>query len=111
MAQGLGSRARYDPEAYIHKRQLGSLRAALGPLTNWIHVRDWTKDLMRSLSIGLKGKVARSEIAGKTAVNIWSTAMQICEDAYQNDDDAIRCRNDNPADGVRDPKRGIKRGK
>jgi integrase len=83
----------------------------IGPLTNWKHVRAWTKDMMRALSTGLKAKVAREEIAGKTAINIWSTATQICDDASEHEDDAIKCRDDDPSYKVRGPARGIEKKK
>lgn len=82
----------------------------IGPLTNWAHVRDWTSDTMRALSMGLKAKVAakaagQTGISGKTAVNIWSTATQMCDDACEHDSELIRCRGDNPAERVRGPKK------
>lgn len=83
----------------------------IGPLTNWAHVRDWTRDTLRKLSLELDRKVERTEISWKTAVNIWSTATQMCDDAANHKDDAIVCRKDNPAIDVRGPERGDKVGK
>ncbi len=70
------------------------------------HVRDWTRDDLRKLSLALDGKVQEGKIAWKTAVNVWATATKMCADAAESKRDTIRCRADNPAIGVRGPDRG-----
>jgi integrase len=75
------------------------------------HVRDWTRDDLRKLSRDLDSKVQSSAFSWKTAINIWSTATKMCGDAAESKRDDIRCRADDPSDGVRGPDRGIAKGK
>ena len=75
------------------------------------HPRDWTKDDLRNLSQALDQKTRAGSIAHKTAGNIWGTATRMCDDAAEHKDGAIRCREDNPALGVRGPDRGAEKSK
>lgn len=86
-------------------------REHIGPLTNWTHVRDWEQDVLRKVSRGLSEKIRDGKMSGKTAVNVWSTVTQICSDATEHDDDAIRCRDYDPSERVRGPKRGLRKEK
>jgi integrase len=81
-------------------------RLHIGPSTANAHVRDWTRDTLRKLSRDLDAKVQADEMAWKMAQNIWGTATKMCDDAAESKDDEIKCRTDNPADGVRGPDRG-----
>jgi hypothetical protein len=85
---------------------VGHFNQHIGPSTGWAHVRDWTKDTLRKLSRDLDSKVQAAEISWKTAVNIWSTATKMCDDATESKHDEIKCRDVNPAAGVRGPDRG-----
>lgn len=75
------------------------------------HPSDWTKDDLRSLSRALDEKTRAGSIAHKTAGNIWGTATRMCDDAAEHKDSTIRCREDNPALGVRGPDRGGEKSK
>jgi integrase len=70
------------------------------------HVRDWDRDDFRKLSRDLDIKVQAKELAWKSAINVWATATKMAGDAAESKQDAIRCRADNPATGVRGPDRG-----
>jgi integrase len=70
------------------------------------HARDWTRDDIRTLSLALDSKVRAGTISAKTARNVWGTATRMCDDALSHKSDALRCRNDNPAQDVRGPDRG-----
>jgi hypothetical protein len=70
------------------------------------HVRDWTKEDLRKLCSELDGKVQAKAIAWKTAINVWATATKIAGDSCESKNDELRCRSDNPAEGVRGPDRG-----
>lgn len=70
------------------------------------HIREWSRDDMRALSRALDAKVQSGDLSWKTAINIWGTATKMCDDAAESKHDTIRCRTDNPAQGVRGPDRG-----
>ncbi len=70
------------------------------------HAASWTRDDFRKLSKFLDEKVAARTCTWKTAANLWGTATKRADDACNHKDDAIRCRNDNPAEGIRGPDRG-----
>jgi integrase len=57
----------------------------------------------------LDRKVQSGAISWKTAINIWGTATRMCADSAESKSDALRCRADNPAIGVRGPERGAKK--
>lgn len=69
------------------------------------HPRDWTRDDLRALSTVLDAKV-RDGLHWKTATNVWGTVTRMCDDAMSHKRPEIRCRDDNPALGVRGPDRG-----
>jgi integrase len=81
-------------------------RLHIGPSTAWEPVKDWTRDTLRKLSRDLDAKVRAGSMAWKMAQNVWGTATKMCDDAAESKVDVIRCRTDNPADGVRGPDRG-----
>lgn len=85
-------------------------RLHVGPSTDWAHVSDWTKDTLRKLSRDLDAKVRGGEISWKMAQNIWGTATKMCDDAAESKLDVLKCREDNPALGVRGPDRGAELG-
>lgn len=78
----------------------------IAPVLGAKHVRDWTRDDLRKLSLALDAKVQKREIAWRTATNVWATATKMCADAADSKRDALRCRPDNVAAGVRGPDRG-----
>jgi integrase len=80
------------------------LRSVLGAK----HPTAWTRDDFRHVSKCLDDKVAAKKISWKTAKNIWGTATKMAFDAVESKDDAIRCRDDNPASNVRGPDAGDK---
>jgi len=69
-------------------------------------IKEWTPVDMRKLCADLDAKVARGEMAWKTAFNVWGTATRMCDDACGSKVEALRVRDDNPAAGVRGPDRG-----
>ncbi len=75
---------------------------ALGPK----HVRHWTRDDMRGLSLALDRKVQAKALSWKTALNVWGTATKMCDDATESKNDELKCRDENPALRVRAPDRG-----
>lgn len=75
---------------------------AIGPK----HVRSWVRDDLRKLSAALDQKVQKRELAWKSAVNVWTTATKMASDAAESKQAHLRCREDNPAAGVRGPDRG-----
>ncbi len=75
------------------------------------HPLHWTRDDFRQLSVQLDAKVQAGDMSWKTAVNVWSTATKMADDAAESKLDSIKCRNDNPATGVRGPDRGEKTAK
>lgn len=75
------------------------------------HVREWTRDDLRALCHGLDLKVQNGDISWKTAVNIWATVLKMCSDACESKIDALRVREDNPAQGVPGPDRGENKSK
>lgn len=83
----------------------------IAPSTGGTHVRDWSKATLRKLSADLDAKVQAEQISWKMAGNVWGTATKMCDDAAASKLDAIKCREDNPADGVRGPYRGAEVGK
>lgn len=70
------------------------------------HPQNWTRDDFRKLSAALDSKVQAGVISPKTAVNAWTTATGMASEAASSKLDALCCRTDNPADGVRGPSRG-----
>jgi integrase len=70
------------------------------------HVKEWTPEDMRKLCSDLDVKVQANTIAWKTALNVWATATKMAGDAFASKLDTLRCRKDNPAQGVRGPDRG-----
>jgi len=80
------------------------LKATLGTK----HPGRWTPVDFQRLSADLDVKVQASAISWKTASNIWGTATKMADDARNSKLSAIRCRADNPAEGVRGPYRGEK---
>ena len=85
-------------------------RLHVGPSTDWVHVNEWTKETLRKLSRDLDAKVRAGEMSWKMAQNIWGTATKMCDDAAESKLDTIKCRDDNPALGVRGPDRGAELG-
>jgi len=87
---------------------LGHWKVHLRPLLGSKHPKDWTRDDYRRVSKALDDYVAAGKVSWKTAQNIWCTATKMAADAVGSKDDAIRCRDDNPANGVRGPDSGDK---
>jgi len=78
----------------------------IAPVLGSKHPRDWARDDLRALCRTLDDKVRAGKIAHKTAQNIWTTATKMCSDSAEHKRDEIRCRDDNPAQGVRGPDSG-----
>jgi integrase len=95
-ARGLLSKRENTAHYLLH------IAPSIGPK----HVRDWTKEDLRKLCRDLDAKVQGKTIAWKTAINVWATATKIAGDSCESKNDELRCRTDNPADGVRGPDRG-----
>lgn len=103
-------------KAWIEDRNARGLTASHKDVSNYslhirasvgaTHVRDWTPADLRKLSHDLDKKVQAGAIAWKTAINVWATATKMCSDAAESKVEALRCRQANPALGVRGPDRG-----
>ncbi|MBK8994616.1 MAG: site-specific integrase [Myxococcales bacterium] len=93
------------------KDSAGHWRIHIRPCFGDRHPKTWTRDDFRKLSRELDGKVQSHALSWKSAVNIWGTATKMADDATESKHDTIRCRDDNPADGVRGPDRGDDRDK
>lgn len=96
-------------------RRLPSARLTRGHWSNYLkaalggkHPKTWTRQDFRALSKSLNDKVTAGSITWKSATNIWGTATKMADDACNDVDDALQCRDDNPAEGVRGPTRGAK---
>ncbi len=96
-------------------RGLTSYLGSKGHWTNYLsvilgtkHPKAWTPDLFRKLSAELDRKVQAGSIRWKTATNIWTTATKMAGDAARSKIEVIRCRDDNPAEGVLGPYTGDK---
>lgn len=66
---------------------------------------EWTRDDVRAVSRALDEKI-QTGMHWKTATNVWNTLTRMCDDWTNSKRDDIRCRDDNPAIGVRGPDRG-----
>jgi integrase len=107
--------------AWVEERERRGLTSARDSKAHWKthlltvlgsnHPREWTRHDFRRLSVILDEKVQSASVAWKTAQNIWTTAIKMASDAAESKLDTIKCRDDNPADGVRGPDRGEKTGK
>ncbi len=78
----------------------------ISPVVGDTHVKEWTRDDLRSLSRHLDAKVQGKVLSWKSAINVWATATKMVGDAAESKHDGIRCRTDNPATGVEGPDRG-----
>lgn len=83
------------------------IRAVLGHK----HPADWTPDDLRQLVSTLDDKARAGTMSPKTAMNVWTVARAMCADAFASKNAELRCREDNPAAGVRGPDRGPKKAK
>jgi integrase len=93
------------------RENLSHYRLHIEPSIGPGHVQDWTKDTLRKLSADLDAKVQAGDMAWKMAGNVWGTAIKMVDDAAASKLDTIKCRDDNPATGVRGPYRGNEIGK
>jgi integrase len=93
------------------RENLSHYRLHILPSIGPKHVKDWVREDIRKLSRELDTKVRAKQISWKMAQNIWGTATRMCSDAAESKIDAIRCRADNPAAGVRGPDRGDEKAK
>jgi integrase len=84
----------------------GHWKHHIAPVLGTKHPKQWKRDDFRALSAALDDKVQGSLIAWKTAVDVWGTAIKMVNDATNSKRNEIRCRDDNPADGVVGPDRG-----
>jgi hypothetical protein len=69
-------------------------RVHIAPELGTTHIRDWTRDDLRRLSLALEQKARDGKLSPKTAGTIWGTATRMRGDACQHDDGAIRVRAD-----------------
>jgi len=67
---------------------------------------EWTRDDFRAVSASLDDKIKARTLSWKTATNVWGIATKMADDARNSKRSAVRCRDDNPAEGVRGPDRG-----
>lgn len=67
---------------------------------------DVSSEDLRLVVRSLDEKVRAGTIAWKTASNIWVTVRAMFRDACKSKNDALRVRNDNPAQNVQGPDRG-----
>jgi len=88
------------------RENMSHYRLHIQPSVGPAHVKDWTKAMLRKLSADLDAKVQAGDMAWKMATNVWGTAIKMADDARASKLDTIKCRDDNPADGVRGPYRG-----
>jgi integrase len=68
--------------------------------------KGWKRDQFRKLSAALDRKVQEGELSWKSARNVWATATKMANDAAESKQSKIRCRDDDPAAGVKGPDRG-----
>jgi len=68
--------------------------------------KGWKRDQFRKLSADLDRKVQAGELSWKSARNVWATATKMANDASESKQSKIRCRDDDPAQGVKGPDRG-----
>ena len=73
--------------------------------------KSWKRDQFRKLSAQLDLKVQSAELSWKSARNVWATATKMASDAAESKQSKIRCREDDPAQGVKGPDRGDDVGK
>ena len=112
-----GTRANRWVETW-HKERQARLASADDNYAHWTkhlrsvlgskHPRNWQRDDLRRLHTELKGKVQAEKLSPKTARNCWSTVTTMLDSAVNSDDDRIQCREDNPALGLKGPKRCTK---
>ena len=91
------------------RENLSHCRLHIAEVMGGRHVKDWTRDDFRKLSVALDRKVQTDGIAWKMAQNIWGTATKMCADATESKVAALRVRDENPAIGLRGLDRGDSR--
>ncbi len=78
----------------------------IAPVLGDKHVALWSVDDLRKLVRALDAKVSSGELKWKSSVNVWATLTSMLDAAVRSNDDAVRCRHDNPASLVEGPARG-----
>ena len=84
----------------------GHWKHHVSPVLGSKHPKQWIREDFRKLSNALDGKVQAKSISWKTASDIWGTAVKMANDAANSKHSSLRCRDENPSEGVRGPDRG-----
>jgi integrase len=73
--------------------------------------KTWKREQFRKIAATLDAKIQAGELSWKSTRNIWATATKMANDAAESKSNKIRCRPDDPAQGVRSPDKGDEMGK
>jgi len=89
----------------------GHWKTYLKPILGSGSPTTWQREQFREIAASLDTKIQADEISWKTARNIWATATKMANDAAESKSNRIRCRADDPAQGVKGPDKGDEIGK
>jgi len=89
----------------------GHWRTYLQPILGSGLPTTWQREHFRKIAASLDAKIQADELSWKTARNIWATATKMANDAAESKSNKIRCRADDPAQGVKGPDKGDEIGK
>lgn len=86
-------------------------RSHIRPVLGLKPVAAWNGEDLRRFVRGLDERVRSEALSWKSAVNVWGTVSKMCRDACRSKNDALRCRESNPAADVEGPDRGVRKRK
>jgi len=92
------------------RNDAGHWHTYLKPILGSGSPKAWQRAQFREIAASLDSKVQADEISWKTARNIWATATKMANDAAESKSNKIRCRPDDPAQGVKGPDKGEESG-
>jgi hypothetical protein len=87
------------------------MRDHILPTLGTLDARTFTSDDVERLRDKLDEKIAKGELAWKTAASCWTLVTSMCGDMVTAKKRAFRVRKDNPCKDVKPPERGAKRAK
>jgi integrase len=86
-------------------------RLYLQPILGNGSPKTWKREQFRKIAATLDAKIQTAGLSWKSARNIWATATKMANDAAESKSNKIRCRPDDPAQGVKGPDKGDDIGK
>jgi len=89
----------------------GHWRMYLQPILGNGSPKSWKREQFRKISATLDAKIQAGDLSWKSARNIWATATKMANDSAESKSNKIRCREDDPAQGVKGPDKGDEIGK